>query len=1014
MSGRVLNGKQYFKEIVSPKLGFLKDRHSFFWYVMTLIGCAFLFFGFALVTQKFTTPYSGDYSQQGIPFAYNFYDTWWLFFKTGKFPMYDFNVMLGADNIMANTFYGLFSPFIFPILFFPRSWVPQMTAMMEIARLVVGGLFFRKYLKYLGVSESTSRIFSIAYAFTGWTAYILWFNSFYEVATFFPMVLWGIERCIKERKIDILASGLFLLGICNYFFFITAGVFGVVYAVFRFFQTVKERTLKQNFAVMGLGVLGFAVGFGMTAVVCLPAILSSFGMARAEAATYLIDLKIAISTHKWKEAYKLIFKTWYNPGVDNTDRVWAAFYPLASFFFPNASCRFVNIFRTNFDNYQQSIFLYTPMMILFFVSVYRSFKNKKVSHFIAIAMVTACLFIPFFYQLCGAFSIGYGRWEIIVPLVALAYIAINYDHRDELPRLAIIVSGVLCLLEMIMLIIVADRMSKQYEQISDIGAIYALVIYEMIMCVGTTGVLAGFWKKKYLNTILTGALATEICIMGTVVANVHSLLDYDTQVSGGYVNVPTETRIIQDIIKKDDSYFRLQNTRAYESNDNLAMVEGYNGVSTFHSFYNTEINDFCIMSQVMKSNNTWTGSDFLKRANLEEFLGIKYYVSKESETTYNYGKEKRVFNHNIPLQYERIDDPNDNDGYRVYENKYQINFATSYDTVYMKNECSSSYYNNFYTGYQSDVIRNEETYFKGVILNNDDALEVSSSSTDFTLVRTAPNREAKKLSTSINLYLPKGHFDPANPYRDLIPENKIGISAKVEEKDVNRLQIVVDCPTLGGYPESIDGIYYMIDYPVRSYWYNYNSTVFAVCKDSEGKEYVETFDSYRYNSRDAGGAIRGLSVKPKVEKLIICPNGTYYRNYLNIYYEDYTDVLARYENARNNGVSNVKCDVNSFEFDTNYSTNRFVCTQIAYTKGWSVKAIDESGVTTTLKTYNAQGGFVGFVAPSGNYHYVMSYCTPYLKVGAVISITSFVLATGTSIGLYFLLRKSNKKEVVDE
>ena len=119
------------------------------------------------------------------------------------------------------------------------------------------------------------RFFSIAYAFTGWTAYILWFNSFYEVATFFPMVLWGIERCIKERKIDILSSGLFLLGISNYFFFITAGVFGVIYALFRFFQTVRTRNTKQNLAVMGLGVLGFAVGFGMTASVCLPAILSS-------------------------------------------------------------------------------------------------------------------------------------------------------------------------------------------------------------------------------------------------------------------------------------------------------------------------------------------------------------------------------------------------------------------------------------------------------------------------------------------------------------------------------------------------------------------------------------------------------------------------------------------------------------------------------------------------------------------------------------------------------------------
>ena len=148
MNEQALTLRQYYYLVLKPKLKFLYDRHSFFYYVLTLLGCALLFFGFALITQKFTTPYSGDYCQQGIPFAYNFYDSWWTFFKTGRFPLYDENVMLGADNITANTFYGIFSPFVFPMLFFPRSWIPQLVAFLEIARLVIGGLLFRKFLKY--------------------------------------------------------------------------------------------------------------------------------------------------------------------------------------------------------------------------------------------------------------------------------------------------------------------------------------------------------------------------------------------------------------------------------------------------------------------------------------------------------------------------------------------------------------------------------------------------------------------------------------------------------------------------------------------------------------------------------------------------------------------------------------------------------------------------------------------------------------------------------------------------
>ena len=73
--------------------------------------------------------------------------------------------------------------------------------------------------------------------------------------------------------------------------------------------------------------------------------------------------------------------------------------------------------------------------------------------------------------------------------------------------------------------------------------------------------------------------------------------------------------------------------------------------------------------------------------------------------------------------------------------------------------------------------------------------------------------------------------------------------------------------------------------------------------------------------------------------------------------------------------------------------------------------IDKNGNKTQLKTYNAQGGFVGFVAPKGNYHYEMTYFTPYLKEGLIISITSFVLFVGTSTGIVIYNHsKKNKKE----
>ena len=64
------------KDKIKDKFAFLKDSHSFFYYVLTLIAVGFAFFGYALITEKFTTPYGGDFAQQTYQFYYNFYDDW--------------------------------------------------------------------------------------------------------------------------------------------------------------------------------------------------------------------------------------------------------------------------------------------------------------------------------------------------------------------------------------------------------------------------------------------------------------------------------------------------------------------------------------------------------------------------------------------------------------------------------------------------------------------------------------------------------------------------------------------------------------------------------------------------------------------------------------------------------------------------------------------------------------------------------------------------------------------------
>lgn len=1022
-----LNKNYEFKMKLSQKFLFLRDKNSLFYFTLLLIGVGLCFFGYALITQQFTTPYSGDFSQQTYQLYYDFYDDWWTFFKTGQFPFYDSNLFLGADNIHANTYYGLFSPFTFPILFVSKDFIPHMMAIVSIARLVIGGLLFRVYLKYMGVSEKTARMFSLAYAFTGWMAYYLWFNPFYEVMTFSPLILFGIEKVIKEKNILYLSLGYFLLGISNLFFVLTMGLFGVAYAFFRYFQTLKERDTKDNWLVLFYGFFGFLFGLGSMMFCVFPAVLSSFSINRATSSKYFSTLLASLQDGDYEKFFKIFFTCWNanitNYGSAYEDYTFSFAFPLASYFFPPISDRFTNVMHYKyFENTGSSIFLYTPCIILMGCSIYRSFKNKKISHFIAIISLTMCLFIPFFYFLCGAFVTAYGRWEIIIPLSALTYLAMNFDHRDEIPQPVVIISGVIAFTYMIFTYILATKVVENYKNFEQIGYVIYVVIYELILCAVETSLFAGLWKKKYLPKVVNSFMIGEIIVVGTLIANIHSLQSIKTSVAGGFDNVPTENEIMKKINNEDDSYFRVQSSRTYEGNTNLGLLENFNSPSIFHSFYNNHVDDFLRFSQIMMHDTSWAGNTFTKRTNLDEFLGVKYYISKDSDTTFYYtnadGSKRNVtFEPNIPLGYERIDD--DDDGYRVYKNKYQINLGTSYDLIYFKNECYDSIYNSFYPSYSGSryVIRNEEAYFKGAILNNDDAYEILNKyGDDFNYdKKVSLTTEATKYEQRfVNIYANEDnkYFDPLNPDRDIKPSNIV--DTKNKNIPVNRYQLVFE-PKNGDkyYPIGEKGGYYMFDYPVRqSNGTNYAATIYLIGEDKNGNSKVITFDNARNSSRSSGKSMRGLYSKEKIKRIIVCVDGDSYKtNYIDFYYEPFENCIARYQNAINNGLSNVKYNVNTFTFDTNYSNNRFVVTQLAYTGGWKIYSTDENGNKEQLKIYNAQGGFVGFVAPKGNTSYYLCYETPNFKEGLIMSIVSFVgVATLVSIK-YVLDKKRNKKEI---
>ena len=1045
-----INESHVIKTKLREKFSFLFDVRSFFYYVVGLVLVCLGFLLFALLSEEFATPFGGDYAQQAYDFYYNAYDDWWAFFKTGKFPLYDSNTFLGADNIEANTYYGVFTPFLLVLLVFPRSFLPHAMVFMTIAKLVCGALLFRLYLKKMGTTESTARIFSFAYAFMGWTTYYLWFSTFLEVVAFFPLILLGIEKVIREKKIWVVALGFFCIGVGNYFFLLTFGIFGVIYAGFRYFQTIKERNLKDQFIVIGLGIAGFLLGILLCAVVTFPALLASFKIDRAESSKYWSMISDYFKSHDYKEAFELIFGAWnpnvvqfytYPKDIPLYEPSWYYFcysFPLVSYLFPAVSGRFVNIVQfSSFENVGTSIFVFTPVMLLMLPSLIRSFKNKKISHFIALAIMLFCLFTPFIYWLSGAFANIYGRWTIVISTTLITYAAINFDHRDEFKKWQIGLSGLFTIILMVVALVIANKLIDVYQPsleaneyvsanygqyLVSYDEIISVVVYQFAIVVIECVVFFCLFNKKYRQIqpiFVMIFLAIEIVVQGNVYLNYHGLQSMYDDVLTGEEEYPIQYDIIQNLKKNDPGFYRINSTKADEYHSNLSSAMDFNGSATFHTFYNTEVDDFIHMVGLTNHDSSWNALNFAKHADLEEFLGTKYYITKNLDTSYLdiNGNIAVTYEPNMPLNFELKSDIR---GYRVYENTKHLNFATSYDTLFYKHrQQENKKYNAFYTSSFPgvDIIRNEEMMFEGAILNDEDVEEIKGQYSELTIKDEVPGIKATNLYQNMlgKVYFPRGldeYFDPANPFKHIKEENRYNEDT---DKGVSPLQFEIVFEPSSPFEIGEKGGYYLLSYPVaETFGKKHDSAVWAIGEDDK----VITFDDCRYNTIafNSGRIYRAIYSKTPIKCFIICPlNGGHgepsYQTAMDVYFEKWEDVEARFDKAIANGVENVCYDTNFASFTTNYEQPRFVTTQLAYLKGWKVTA-KVNGQEQELKIYNSQGGFVGFVAPAGNVSYEMTYVTDGLltwglvSFGALIGIVSFTVVP--------IVYKKKKKKVLDE
>ena len=1036
-----------FKKIVNSKAYLLLNKlynYGNVKYVLFLYFVAFVLFFNTLLYNQFTIPLNGDFVLQEIPFYYNGYDDWWTYITTGEFVMWDPNTNLGANNIGSNSFYYLLNIFFLPTLLVPRALVPQMQAFLIITKMVLAGYVMKRLLDLFNVSKENSMMIGVAYAFCGWTLYYLWFNHFIEITILFPLVLIGLEKLFKDLKPTFLIVSLFLSAITNYFFFIMICFCSVIYAGFRYFQQFKQFDNKKRRDVIILGFTSYVVGLLLAAIVLLPCFAVALESSRAESSSYLEAIKNSFSAiiasfevgsfelvlHNFKSLFENIF--YFHEGwgtntenISNLARVYL--YPLLSFFYPTVTCsEHILVNNNGYDNALSSLFLYTPIMILLIPSIINSLKERKVSHIVGIVGMLILIFTPFaYYCFSGFTNICYGRWQLFPVVCMFIYVAISFEKKEKFKLWQLDVSLAFILAMDVFLLIMAKKLqgtnSVDLLDVDATNVVYAQMAYVIILYI----YMRKKWMDKNLTNNLRWVIATEAFVsfnllLGfTININNESLYvglfgtsNYQ-DLYGGQDSRDAETSIIASLKKQDKDYYRIYNTNFTRSNNNLGMLEGYNGLGTFHSIYNYEIDDFANWTH-FKYNGSWSMGEHEKKANMDSFLNVKYLLTSQNDT-------------NIPFGYSEVslDEKYSSSNKKLYINNDYIplgfNFTNIISADYVNSTMQSTLYSGYYfnSSYTGLVPKTEYLLTSSAIMYEEDVEEIIGEYSDFTYnssinynnyfqgkIYTRPlSGDEIKVKRALWDDGPGGSGDFLYDYEEstysLTKATGLKWNSQLEASFTDLTCIAPDASSRGGAYVTITAR--MGENLIISL---YDKDDNLICSDNHAYHYFNPDKPYDTKYE------RGFYVDRPVYRIHVLVQDTFDPSAIlckpNVTYQYYDTYKQNIDYQKSLQFSDIEVGVNQYKFSSNHQEDMISVLTVPYDKGWKLYRY-EADAKEEVKIYKGQGGFVSFVNEKGNCNYRLVYQTPYLAEGAIGFIAGSIACS--LIYYSFDIMKEDKKYI---
>lgn len=706
-------------------------------------------------------------------------------------------------------------------------------------------------------------------------------------------------------------------------------------------------------------------------------------------------------------------------------------YILSGWIYMNTNC-WDNVMFDNpsLDNAIGGFFITTPLTMLLIPSITRAFKTKRPWTIFGVIMCLILPFLPITAHSAFAFTNLYGRWQIWIVLIGILFIIPTLDKFETVNRRWITLNLLLNYTIAIIVYFLSVQDNKlPTSHIFNIlgmkipGLMIVTIIELIVMLIVWFVYRFKLFKPELVKKIMTIIVIVEVGTSCIITVEQKSYHDWDNY----YIDQPEFEElndVIADLKEEDPSFYRIFNTEATRSVTNMPSQLNYNGSSTFNSTYNFELDDFIDRSR-MAYGGSWSMGNHEKRYWYDQYIGTKYYIVDKVDinndiSKYKMDEEQLKYNSyydgrtstdennqkyipNIPIGYKLYKAYK---YYDVYINENFIGIGYAVDDIIDSSSVGTSNHSSYY----------EELYSKKAIVETDDYGYVSNSigydEFDFSYSTMYKNfsfynnwdlyfspREDysyfKENDYERHVYKLKEKRFTKEEISSYLDPNSQFMHKRWEEKGRFGDQLILK--TKGGKficPDAtIDNpayINFTMKFGPKVLISFYNNETLVTQDAHMNSSSSLNNESYEWKLQ------RGFYVTQPFDRIIIefvsdTPFEKVFSNAGYIYGLDITysykdDIQERLDVIKSNLLENVTYKNNKFKFTSNTDKAKLAVTNIPFDKGWTLKI---NGKKADFIKVN--GGFIGFITPVGETNYELSYFTPLLKEGLIVTSISILM-----------------------